>query len=168
MWNPTFFGRGFIYQEVYMRGFVQFLQRGALAMAIVTIAGCSAVSSGDTRQWTPTAVTDFKSVAGTWEGILVGIAGPRADEDWIRLTIGETGAYEFASYRTIGVFSGKGNFKLTDGRLTAQSDKGKMALELFRDAANGERMLRAEAATRDGQKYSAELKRSGNVSPPVK
>lgn len=151
-----------------MRGYVQFVQLGALAMAILSVAGCSAVSSGDTRQWTPTAVTDFKSVAGTWEGILVGVAGPRADEDWVRLTIRETGAYEFASYRTIGVFSGKGNFNLTDGKLTAQSDKGKIALQLFRDAANSEPMLQAEAATSDGQKYSARLKRTGGVSPAVK
>lgn len=168
MENLVLIAAGFMFQEGYMRGLVQFFQRGAIAMAILTVAACSAVSSRDTRQWTPTAVTDLKSVAGTWEGILVGVAGPRADEDWVRLTIGETGAYEFASYRTIGVFSGKGNLTLTDGRLTAQSDKGKMALQLFRDAADGERMLRAEAATSDGQKYSAQLTPSKKVAPAVK
>ena len=107
-------------------------------------------------------MTDFKSVAGTWEGILSGVAGPRADEDGFVSTISETGGYEFASYRTIGVFSGKGKFNLTDGKLTAQSDKGKMALQLFREPAKGERMLRAEAATSDGQKYLAQLNRRGS------
>ena len=146
----------------------RFLRVLQFSVMMIAFQACSSGVSQDTRQWTPAAVTDFKSVAGTWEGILAGIAGPRADQDWVRLTIGETGTYEFASYRTIGVFSGKGKFNLADGRLTAQSDKAKMALQLFRDAANGERMLQAEAATSDGQKYSARLKRTGAVPPAGK
>jgi hypothetical protein len=144
-----------------MGRFVRILQ---FSVMIIAVQACSSTAPRDTRQWTPTAVTDFKSVAGTWEGILAGVAGPRADEDWVRLTIGETGTYEFATYRTIGVFSGKGQLNLTDGRLTAQSDKGKMALRLFRDASNGEPMLRAEAATGDGQNYQAQLKRGTSKS----
>lgn len=142
-----------------MTRFVRILQFGIM---IIAFQACSSGVSQDTRQWAPTAVTDFKSVAGTWEGILSGVAGPRADEDWVRLTISETGGYEFASYRTEGVFSGKGKFNLTDGKLTAQSDKAKMALQLFREPAKGERMLRAEAATSDGQKYLAQLNRRGS------
>ena len=38
----------------------------------------------------------------------------------------------------------------------------------FRDAANGERMLQAEAAISDGQKYWARRKRTSAVSPAGK
>jgi len=148
-----------------MTKLVRVLQFGIM---ILVFHGCSSGVSHDTSQWTPTVVTDFKNVAGTWEGLLRGVAGPRADEDWIRLTIAETGIYEFATYRTIGVFSGKGKFNLVDGRLTAQSDKGQMSVQLFRDAANGERMLQADAATSNGQKYSARLKRTSAASPTAK
>ena len=148
-----------------MTKIVRVLQIGLM---IIAFYACSSGVSQDRSQLLPAAVTDFKSVAGTWEGLLRGVAGPRADEDWVRLTIAETGAYEFAAYRTIGVFSGKGKFNLIDGRLTAQSDRGKMALQLFRDAANGERMLQAEGASSNGQKYSARLMRTSAAPPAVK
>ncbi|HET9789621.1 MAG TPA: hypothetical protein VFP47_20975, partial [Pyrinomonadaceae bacterium] len=67
------------------------------------------------------------------------------------LVIGDTGAYEFVSYRTIGEFAGKGKLVLTDGKLSAKSDKGgQMTLQLYVDPATGERMLKADAKDREG------------------
>lgn len=82
------------------------LDMTAIIIAVHAIVACSSMAPRETRQWQPSAVTDFKSVAGTWEGLMV--RDPRTrDDDWVSLVIRETGTYEFASYRLIGVFAGK-------------------------------------------------------------
>jgi hypothetical protein len=88
----------------------------------------------------------------------------RTDEDWVYVTLRDNGAYEFASYRTIGVMSGKGILVLRDGRLVGQSDRGQLTFELYRDPASDERMLRAQGATTEGLEYVAQLKRTEEVS----
>src|SRR5215472_12770926 len=99
-------------QRMYMKKIVGFIGLAVLLLMV----GCSSMAPSDTRQWQPTAVTDFKSVAGKWEGLLV--RNPRTrDDDWVTLVIGDTGAFDFASFRTIGVFAGKGKLALTDGNL---------------------------------------------------
>ena len=144
-----------------MRGFVRFLQLSSIIMAVLTVAACTAAVSKETGQWTPTPITDLKSVAGRWEGLM--IRTPRSPtDDWVRLVVREGGTYEFASYRTIGVFSGKGTFILADGRLSAQSERGKMTLQLYTDAVSGARMLKAEALTSNRIEYSADLRRTGD------
>ena len=135
-------------------------------MAVLIVAAhfmvaCSLMDAPERRQLQPATVTDFKSVAGKWEGLLV--RNPRTrDDDWVTVVIGETGTYEFVSYRMIGVFSGKGKLVLTDGKLSAKSEKGgQMTLQLFTDSGSPERMLRAEAKDSEGFQYWADLKRAG-------
>lgn len=129
--------------------------------AVHLMVACSSTPPREARQWQPTAVTDIKNIAGKWEGLL--IRKPRVrDDDWVTLVIGDTGAYEFVSYRTIGEFAGKGKLVLTDGKLSAKSDKGgQMTLQLYVDPPTGERMLKADAKDREGFSYSADLKRTG-------
>src|SRR4051794_19619872 len=94
------------------------------------VVACGSMTSKPAQQWQPTAVTDFKNVAGKWEGLLV--RNPRTrDDDWVTLVLGDTGTYEFVSYRQIGVFAGKGKLVLNDGKLSAKSEKGsQMTLQL--------------------------------------
>ena len=141
------------------------LELTAVIIAVHVVAACS-TASNETRQWQPTAISDFKNVAGKWEGLLV--RNPRTrDDDWVTFVIGETGTYEFASYRMIGVFAGKGKLVLTDGRLTAKTDKGgQMTLQLYVDSGSSERMLRAIANDSDGFHYWADLKRAPATPPP--
>jgi hypothetical protein len=133
--------------------------------AVHLMVACSSTDSRETRQWQPTAATDFKSVAGKWEGLL--IRDPRTrDDDWVTLVIGDTGAYEFVSYRLIGEFTGKGKLVLSDGKLRAKSEKGgQMTLQLYVDPASSERMLRADAKDSGGFTYTADLKRTGDSAP---
>ena len=139
----------------------------AIIIAVHVIVGCGATDPNDARQWRPTTITDFKSVAGRWEGLLV--RNPRTrDDDLVTIVIGETGTYEFASYRMIGVFAGKGKLVLTDGKLTAKSDKGgQMTLQLYADSGSSERMLRTIANDSDGFHYWADLKRAP-ATPPAR
>ena len=130
-----------------------------MIIAVNLMIACSSVAP---RQWEPSPVTDFKSVAGKWEGLM--IRNPRTpDDDWVTLVISDTGGYEVASYRTVGVFSGKGNLALADGKLSAKSDKGgQMTLQPYVDRASSDRMLKVDAKDSGGYTYSAELKRTGD------
>jgi hypothetical protein len=138
-----------------------------MVVAIVTalyLVACSSTAPREARQWQPTAATDFKSVAGKWEGLL--IRSPRTpDDDWVTLVIGDAGTYEFMSYRTIGEFAGRGKFALIDGKLSAKTDKGgQITLQLYVDPTSSERMLKADAKDRKGFTYSADLKRTADAT----
>jgi hypothetical protein len=140
------------------------------------IVACSSMAPTETRQ--PTAVTDFKSVSGKWEGLLIRDHPMTQNYDRVTLVIDDTGAYENAvvrtrttasgtsvSYSVIGVFAEKGNLVLTDGKLSAKGEKGGQAtLQLYVDSRSSERMLKADAKDSEGFIYSAELKRTGDVA----
>jgi hypothetical protein len=148
------------------------LRRGFTVLAIITavhvMVACSLMAPSETRQLQPASVTDFKSVAGKWEGLLV--RNPRTrDDDWVTLVISDTGTYEFASYREIGVFAGKGKLVLTDGKLSAKSEKGgQMTLQLYTDSGSPERMLRTQAKDSEGFHYWADLKPTGRSATTKK
>ena len=133
------------------------------------MVACSSV----TPQWQPTAVTDFKSVAGKWEGFLTA-DDPRALRfDRATLVIDDTGVCETAitrtitkmpvHYDTLDVFAEKAQLVLIGGKLSATFEKGgRMTVQLYVDPASGERMLKAQGKNSKGFSYLADLKRTGN------
>mgnify|MGYP003578128227 CR=1 FL=1 len=138
------------------------------------IVACSSMAPTETRQ--PTAVTDFKSVAGKWEGLLIRNHPFTQNYDRLTLVIDETGANDIAvmrtrttaqgvsvSYSVIGVFAEKGKLVLTDGKLSAKGEKGGQAtLQLYVDPGSKERILKSDAKDSEGFTYSADLKRTGH------
>jgi hypothetical protein len=105
---------------------------------------------------TAVGIADFKTVAGVWEGLLLGLASPREEGDWVMMRIGADGSYEFASFREIGVFQGSGILRLSAGQLFLEGPRGGRAtFTLY--AENGRRLLRADAVARDGQRLTADL-----------
>jgi len=122
-------------------------------------------------QWQPTAVSDFKSVAGKWEGFLTS-DDPRAlHYDRATLVVDDTGGCEVAitrtitkmpvHYDTVDVFAEKTQLVLTDNKLSATFEKGgRMTAELYVDPASGERMLKAEGKNSQGFTCSADFKRT--------
>jgi hypothetical protein len=105
---------------------------------------------------TSVGIADFKTVAGVWEGILHGLASVRDEGDWVMMRISEDGAYEFASFREIGVFQGSGTLRLSGGQLFLEGPRGGRAtFTLY--AENGRRLLRADGVARDGRKLTADL-----------
>jgi hypothetical protein len=147
---------------------------GFIGLAFLHLmVACSSMSLTETMQ--PTAVTDLKSVAGKWEGFV--IHDPMTQNyDRITVVVDDTGAYEHAvirtrtmaqggsvSYSVIGVFTDKGKLVLTDGKLSAKSEKGGQAtLQLYVDPGSSERMLKVDAKDPEGFTYSGELKRTGD------
>jgi hypothetical protein len=139
------------------------LEMMVVIVAVHVIVACSSMDPKETRRWQPVTIADFNSVAGKWEGLLV--RNPRTrDDDWVTVVISNTGAYEFASYREIGVFAGKGKLVLADGKLSAKSEKGgQLTMQLLADSGSPDRILRTEAKDSEGFHYWADLKRAGGA-----
>ncbi len=119
--------------------------------------GCESLRPSEEPNWTRASIGDVAEVAGRWEGLMT--SAPAAHhltgDDWVRATIGPDGAYEFASYRMIGVFSGKGTAALENGDLVSRTDRGRILCSLY--VAGGRRMLRVTGVTGDGVELSARL-----------
>lgn len=130
------------------------LARAALLLVGLVLTGCA--SAPPPAPATPVAITDFKMVAGTWAGVVRGLAGSRDDQgDWVEMHIGESGSYDFGAARTIGMLSGKGNLALRDGKLAVEGDRGQATLALFQ--REGKRLLRVDGKLRSGTPLSGEL-----------
>lgn len=118
------------------------------------ILGCQASGTPQHRQWNEAPIESFTSIAGKWSGIMV--TAPKArEDDWVRTSISRDGRYEFASYRTIGVFTGKGQFALVNGKLSIMTERGSATGSLL--VSDGARMLRFLALMKDGTEYTVEL-----------
>ncbi len=91
--------------------------------------------------------------------------------DWVTVTItdndeGEEGTFEFASYRTIGVFSGRGPLRLMNRKLHSESDHGRAAYTLHDQ--DGKPMLEVQAVDQKGVRYHAELNRTPRTAAPAR
>ena len=128
--------------------------RAAVVLLAAVLLGACA-SSPPPAPATPLPITDYKMVAGKWAGHVKGLAGPRDDGDWIEMTIGDNGAYEFGIARTIGVLAGKGNFTLADGKLTMRGERGQATFALLQ--REGVRFLRGTGMLHTGTALSGDL-----------
>ena len=142
------------------------------------MVACSSMAPWETSQWQPTAVTDFKSVAGKWEGLQTSNDPRVINFDRATLVIDDTGACESAitrtitkaqgtsvSYDVIDVFAEQGKLVLTDDKLSTKFQKGgELTVQLYVDPVSGERMLKAVGKNSQGFTYSADLKRTGDAT----
>jgi hypothetical protein len=106
-------------------------------------------------QWVQVPIADLSSVAGKWDGLIRVVPHQRRD-DWVTVTIASDGRYQFSSLRTIGVFSGGGQFALDEGKLLSKSERGTVEAVLYE--AGVLRMLKAKGRAADGTEYTAEVK----------
>lgn len=126
----------------------------ALGYAMALLVGCAGIQPYEPPPSTEVPLTSFGPVAGKWSGLLR--TEPRVNkEDWVKVTIGDDGSYSFASYRVIGVFQGKGTFRLANGKLTEEFDQGRITGRLYEEG--DKRMLKFDATAKDGTQYAAEL-----------
>ena len=102
---------------------------------------------------TPVHVSEVKSVAGTWKGV---VYESGSEPDYITLTIQEDGSYEVVSRQTIGASRGKGQIVIREGRLILQGQKGRGVGTLL-SSGDGDRVMRIEATLSDNRILTAEL-----------
>lgn len=135
----------------------EWLRAACFGMLLGVLAGsfgCAPMEPVPPPPSTPVAVSAFTQVAGNWAGILKATPRLRKD-DWVTVTIHNDGSYQFKSVRTIGIMHGEGTFTLSDGKLRSETDRGWIVATLYEE--NGRRMLKVEAATKEGSPYSADL-----------
>jgi len=125
-----------------------------IVVLAATIAGCT---SAPPPPATTVPITSFQMVAGKWAGTVVGLSGSKDEGDSIEVTIGEDGSYDFGMFRTIGMFGGKGQFGLKDGKLTSQSQRGDAEYTL--SERGGRQYLRGEGLFENNRKVTADLTR---------
>ncbi|GKS59319.1 hypothetical protein YTPLAS18_28460 [Nitrospira sp.] len=138
-----------------------FMRRRFVPLALLALSwlvpGCQTPSAAPEVRWTAVPVESFEPIAGRWAGLMVREPRSRQD-DWVRVSIADDGRYEFVSYRSIGMFSGKGQFTLAQGQLRASGDRGSVTGGLM--TSDGRQMLRFIGVMNDGVQYKAEVQRS--------
>ena len=128
-----------------------------LALAgVLLLTACGEMQLPKDRPTKAVAISDFKSVAGNWSGLLRRVPKQSGD-NFVELTITREGRWKFAAARTIGVFSGGGNLTIKDGNLVSESAKGKTTFTLYEEG--GKRMLVVAARETGGKKlrWNADL-----------
>ena len=118
-----------------------------------TLVGC--ISAGPVR---PVAVSDIKTVAGTWKGVVY----PRSESEpnQITLTIHEDGSYEVVSVQQpIRTSRGTGKIVISNGRLIMEGERGRGMGTVLRDSA-GTLMMTVDATLTDNSTLSAQLSRT--------
>jgi hypothetical protein len=122
---------------------------GAVVVGLAaSLVGC--VSFGPL---TPVGVSDIKSVAGTWKGV---VYQSGSEPDDVTLTIREDGSYDVVSRQTIGASRGKGQIVISDGRLIMQGEKGR-GVGMLLSNSGGDRVMKIDATLSDNSTLTAEL-----------
>ena len=82
-------------------------------------------------------ITDFKMVAGKWDGLVSGLSAKRDDGDWAEMPFRRTARTTSAYTGRSAFLCGRGTFTLSDGKLPDAGDRGSATYALFRGAASG-------------------------------
>jgi len=101
----------------------------------------------------PVAVSDIKSVAGTWKGV---VYLPGSEPDEVTLTIREDGSYDVVSRQPTGVSRGQGQIVVSEGRLIIQGEKGHGMATLMSSPSGG-RVMSITATLSDNSILTADL-----------
>jgi hypothetical protein len=113
-----------------------------------SLVGCATLAP-----LTPVAVSDVKSVAGTWGGTVY-LSGSEPDD--ITLTIREDGSYDIVSRYAIGTSRGQGQMVISEGRLIFQGEKGR-GVGTLSSNPGGDRVLNVEGTLSDNSILTAKL-----------
>ena len=124
-------------------------------LCLVMSHGCQSTERSEQPQWVQIPIADVADVAGKWDGLMRRIPPDRRD-DWVTVAIAPDGRYEFSSLRTIGIFTGHGEFALNDGKLLSKSERGTVEAVLYQNG--NQRLLKAKGRAADGTEYTAEVK----------
>lgn len=124
-----------------------------LAATVVVGFAASLIGCASAGPLTPVVVSDVKSVAGTWKGV---IYQSGYQPDYIVMTIKEDGSYEFTSRQALGPARGKGTIVISGGRLIIHGEKGRGVATVLR-SPNGDRIMDVQATLSDNSIVTAKL-----------
>lgn len=124
-----------------------------LTGTVVIGFAASLVGCASAGPLTSVAVSDVKSVAGTWKGV---VYQSGSEPDYVTLTIREDGSYDVVSRQTIGASRGKGQIVISEGRLILQGEKGRGVGTLL-SSHGGDRVMNIQATLSDNSSLTAKL-----------
>jgi hypothetical protein len=125
----------------------------ALTATVIVGFAASLIGCASAGPVTPVAVSDIKSVAGTWKGI---VYQSGSEPDQVVLTIREDGTYDVVSAQPRGTSRGKGKIVVSDGRLLMEGEKGRGLGTVLKNPA-GDLVLNVEATLSDNSILTAKL-----------
>jgi hypothetical protein len=125
----------------------------ALTTTVIVGFAASLIGCASAGPVTQVAVSDVKSVAGTWKGI---VYGSGSEPEQVVLTIREDGSYDVVSAQTIGASRGKGKIVISEGRLLMEGERGRGVGTLLRNPA-GDFVMNVEATLSDNSTLTAKL-----------
>jgi hypothetical protein len=125
----------------------------ALTAPVIIGFAASLIGCASAGPVTPVAVSDIKSVAGTWKGI---VYQSGSEPDQVVLTIREDGTYDVVSAQPRGTSRGKGKIVVSDGRLLMEGEKGRGLGTVLKNPA-GDLVLNVEATLSDNSILTAKL-----------
>ena len=100
------------------------------------LAGCASTGSS-----TVVPVTDVKSLAGKWAGV---VDGPGSNQqDLVEMTIREDGTYDITTSRTMGTARGSGRITVRDGQVVLQGERS-AGVGTLMTGSGGERVLKVD------------------------
>jgi len=119
---------------------------------IVVGFAASLIGCASAGPLTSVAVSDVKSVAGTWKGVVYRSSFEPA---YVALTIREDGSYDVEFRQTFGPH-GKGRIVISEGHLVLEGEKGRGVGTLLTNPA-GDRFMSIEAVLSDNSTLTAKL-----------
>jgi hypothetical protein len=118
-----------------------------------TLGGCGSFGPAS-----PVAVSDIKTVTGTWKGLVY--LTSQSTPDYVTLTIREDGSYDVVSaQQPIGTSRGRGKIVISEGGLIFEGERGRGVGRLLRNP-DGSLMMVVDATLSDNSTLSAKLSRS--------
>jgi len=124
-----------------------------LLTATVVGFAASVLGCASAGPLTPVAVSDIKSVAGKWSGV---VYSSSSQPEAVELTIREDGSYDVRSLQTIGASRGRGKIVIREGRLIIEGEKGRGTATVL-STRGGDRVMNVDATLNDNSILSAKL-----------
>ena len=125
----------------------------SLAATVVVGFAVSLIGCASAGPLTPVVVSDVKSVAGTWTGV---VYESGSEPGYVALTIEEDGSYHVEFRQALGPTRGKGTIVISGGRLIFQGENGRGVGTVLR-SPNGDRVMDVQATLSDNSVLTAKL-----------
>ena len=124
-------------------------------LAATVVVGLAALLIGcaSAGPLTPVVVSDVKSVAGTWGGV---VYQSGSEPEYVALIIEENGSYHVESRQALGPRREKGTIMISGGRLIFQGEHWRGVGTVLM-SPNGDRVMDVQATMSDNSVLTAKL-----------
>ena len=129
-----------------------------LAVTVIVGLSVSLVGCANLGPVTPVAVSDVKSVRGTWKGIVyLPRSEPGSERNDVTLTIRDDGSFDVVSKKLLGASRGTGRIVISDGRLVFEGERGLRGVGTVLRNPAGDVLMKIEGTLADNSNLSATL-----------